>query len=65
MKKLRLNDLKVKSFVTELKSNEAKTVQGGSGNSLNPVCMSQVPACQTQACSVVAACPTPTPPIEL
>jgi len=53
MKKLKLNNLKVQSFVTELSNTDAKTVQGG-GNTDNPQCLSEVPACQftgTPACA--------------
>ena len=58
-KKLSLTAIKVQSFVTELDKSEAQTVQGGTGNSFNPVCQSQVAACQTAACSIVNACITP------
>jgi hypothetical protein len=34
-KKLKLNDLQVKSFITELESKQEKTVKGGSGMSIN------------------------------
>jgi hypothetical protein len=57
--KLSLNSIKVQSFVTELNQSEAQAVHGGTGNSANPVCMSQVPACQTAACSIVNVCITP------
>lgn len=63
-KNLKLNELKVQSFVTELKSFESKTIQGG-GQSDNPACNSEVAACiNTQAylCpispSAYDACPT-------
>jgi len=59
MKKLKLNELKVKSFVTALENNESNTVKGGS----NPLVVSNVTGCMnTQAhfCtgSAVDACPT-------
>jgi hypothetical protein len=64
-KKLNITAIKVQSFVTELNNAEAQTVQGGTGNSFNPVCESQVAACQTAACSVVVACIPPPPPPTL
>jgi len=64
MKKLKLHDLKVKSFITELRENEAKTIQGGD-QSMNPACNSEAAACvNTKAyfCpihpSAYDACPT-------
>lgn len=56
--KLSLNSIKVQSFVTALDASEAKTVQGGQ-QTFNPVCLSEVPACQTAACSIVNICITP------
>lgn len=63
-KNLKLNDLKVQSFVTELASPESKTLQGGN-QSMNGPCNSEVAACvNTQAyfCpihpSAYDACPT-------
>ena len=43
--KLSLNSIKVQSFITALDKEEKQTVAGG-GNTNNPVCLSQVPACQ-------------------
>jgi hypothetical protein len=43
-KKLSLKGLEVRSFVTSLDSNEKATIAGG-GNTDNPVCHSNVPAC--------------------
>jgi hypothetical protein len=45
MKKLKLSNLKVQSFVTELSANDAKTIQGGD-RTLTPDCTSEVPSCQ-------------------
>jgi hypothetical protein len=63
-KKMKLSDLKVKSFVTELNNNESRTIQGGD-QSLTPACNTEVAACvNTQAyfCpvhpSAYDACPT-------
>lgn len=40
--KMKLNDIKVQSFVTSLGEAEQQTLQGGSvGNSLNPVCRTE------------------------
>ncbi len=36
--KLKLNDLKITSFVTELKQNETQTVNGGYGSGLSVNC---------------------------
>lgn len=44
-KKLKLNDLKVQSFVTSLSNTEKATVAGGQ-NSVNPACNTEVNACQ-------------------
>lgn len=44
-KKLSLTDLEIKSFVTSLDKNEEATIAGG-GNTDNPVCNSNVPACR-------------------
>jgi hypothetical protein len=63
-KKLKLNDIKVKSFVTEMDKAETRTIQGGD-QSLTPACNTEVAACiNTNAyfCpihpSAYDACPT-------
>jgi len=43
-KKLKINDLKVQSFVTAIDKAEGKTIAGGD-NTNNPVCRTEVPAC--------------------
>jgi hypothetical protein len=50
-KKLKLNDLKVQSFVTALDSTEKATIAGGD-NSNNPACNTLVDACQRTAAEV-------------
>jgi len=64
-KKLKINDIKVSSFVTALDSDDKATVAGGIGNTMNPTCLSLVPACvnsQANFCtnfpSAYDACPT-------
>ena len=47
MKKLKLNDLKVQSFITELEKDAANTVQGGNITN-NPNCTFNG-ACNTRA----------------
>jgi hypothetical protein len=65
-KKLNLTAIKVQSFVTELDKTEAQTVQGGQ-NTNNPVCNTEVAACNNThagpvcpdtilACSIGIAC---------
>jgi hypothetical protein len=52
-KKLKLSDLKIQSFVTELGNSDSKTILGGDQTD-NPQCNSEVPACQftgTPACA--------------
>jgi hypothetical protein len=44
-KKLKLQDLKVQSFVTAHDNEQAATIKGG-GNSDNPACLTGVPACR-------------------
>jgi hypothetical protein len=60
--KLKLSDLKVQSFVTELEKKETETVKGGVRTE-TPVCFSAVPACVNSNAphclgSIVDACPT-------
>lgn len=65
-KKLKINELKVTSFVTAFDKNEEKTLVGGvGGNTVNPTCLSQVNACGnthahfcTNFPSAYDACPT-------
>ena len=58
-KKLKLNELKVQSFVTSIEKREIETVKGGTGNSNNPVCNTAVAACQN---TIAAVCPETTGP---
>lgn len=48
-KKLNLSDLKVQSFVTSLNNSAQKTIQGGTGQTVNPACATLVAGCQSQA----------------
>lgn len=64
-KKLKITDLKVNSFITALDKKDEGTVLGGVGNTMNPTCLSNVPACintHAQFCtnfpSAYDACPT-------
>jgi len=43
-KKLKINDLKVQSFVTAIDKAEGQTLAGGE-NTNNPPCLTIVPAC--------------------
>jgi hypothetical protein len=57
-KKLKLNDLKVQSFITAMDKSEKATLAGGD-NSANPACLSAVPACQmsmAQICQPYGTC---------
>jgi hypothetical protein len=61
-KKMKLENLKIQSFVTSLSKEETVTIQGGD-NSFNPVCLSGVPACVNTAVPICRnlhsdACPT-------
>ncbi|MCW3104369.1 MAG: hypothetical protein JWO09_2809 [Bacteroidetes bacterium] len=52
-KKLKLSNLKVQSFVTQLNIDDSKTVKGGD-RSATPECATEVAACQftgTPACA--------------
>ena len=69
-KKIKLNTLKVKSFVTKINSADALTIQGGDrtdnqgcfqGNSNNPACLTFVQGClntANQFCTQNVGCPT-------
>jgi hypothetical protein len=78
-RKLKLSDLKITSFVTELNDQQKMTIAGGDqtnspqqctvvilkGATLNPACLSAVPACQTAAfelCGPVYSGSCPPPP---
>lgn len=50
-KKLKLSDLTVQSFVTEMNEGEKNTIAGGH-HSNNPSCHSDVPACQNTVANV-------------
>jgi hypothetical protein len=67
--KLKLETLKVQSFVTLIEGSNAETIKGGTGDTLNPACQTEVAACQntvanvcpgdiTHACGGTRNCPT-------
>ena len=60
MKKLKLESLKVQSFVTGLNKEQIQTIKGGD-NTANAVCATAVEACQmtiAEVCPKVCTCGT-------
>jgi hypothetical protein len=58
-KKLKLNDLKVRSFVTNVGNRGQKNVLGGiTGESCNPECTPLCPSIYQSDCNTCDTCPT-------
>ncbi|MFA0960575.1 pinensin family lanthipeptide [Roseivirga sp. BDSF3-8] len=53
MKKMRLNDLKLSSFVTGMEANISKTAKGGGKTDQNDTNCSAVDICPTARCTAL------------